>query len=166
MASYANQKSIKINRIKVDNKQSYLHVQKDSLMNAALELNGVSFKLYMYFLCNKNDFELDFSPQHFVNSFGGTVRSTHDAFEELVKSGYLVPIEGRSKHYNFFETSVYYAKFNDAMGQEVFYSKSQLIKNFGSAAAEEAWKSSIDADGLYIMNLDDTYREVNNNGNN
>ena len=36
MASYANQKSIKINRIKVDNKQSYLHVQKDSLMNAAL----------------------------------------------------------------------------------------------------------------------------------
>lgn len=170
MAYYANQKTIKINRQKVDAKQPYLNVQKEIITAASKQLNGVPFKLYIYLLCNKDSFELGYSPQHFVNEWGVSIRAAHDAFGELLKCGYLIPTEGRSNHYSFFETPhpvniklstpVLYAKFNSEDGQEVYYTKGELIDMYGAAAAEDCWISSTSADGLFKKTDEGNYVKV------
>ena len=168
MAYYANQKTIKINRQKVDAKQPYLNVQKEVITAASKQLNGVPFKLYIYLLCNKDGFELGYSPQHFVNEWGVSIRAAHDAFGELLKCGYLIPTEGRNNHYSFFETphptklslstsSPVYVLLIDENNNPIYRTKGELIETEGNTEAETLWTSAAATDGYFIKDKNGNY---------
>lgn len=104
MANYANQKTITIQRDTVDQKnrgKQYILAYTENIANAARNLNGSAFKLYIYLLSNQDGFTKDYSPQHFENIYGVSNSSAKRAFQELIEAGY---IEYNNKNnYNFNE---------------------------------------------------------------
>lgn len=92
--THPNQRTIIINRDlpkkTKENQRPYIAAYIDNIAAASKNLNGVAFKLYCYLLSNENYFSLAFSPQDFVNNFGGTVKSAQTAFAELEQKGYII----------------------------------------------------------------------------
>ena len=92
--THPNQRTIIINRDlpkkTKENQRPYVAAYIDNIAAASKDLNGVAFKLYCYLLSNENYFSLSFSPQDFVNNFGGTIKSAQTAFQELEQKGYII----------------------------------------------------------------------------
>lgn len=103
MATYANQKTITINREEVNLRgdKQYLAVYSENVAAAARVLSNTSFKLYIYLLSNQDGYKKDFSSQHFSTLYGVSYSSVSRAIAELEKEGFLV--KGDNNKYEFYE---------------------------------------------------------------
>lgn len=103
-SSNPNQRSILINRDmpQKESKEKYLAVYEKNLTAAAQELSEAPFKLYIYLLCNKDKYDLWFSPKVFAGIYGLNKDTARRAFNTLVEYGYIV--ECGKNQYSFYET--------------------------------------------------------------
>ncbi len=68
-------------------------------------LSPTAFMLWIYFADNKNGYQLDLYPIHFIE-VTGLSRSTYDRnFKELLDKGYLVQSKKNKNYYMFKEVS-------------------------------------------------------------
>ena len=107
MAFYPNQKHFIIHRINpITEKKQYLAISTENLAIAARNLSGeVAFKFYIYLAANRDNYSLDYSPQHFANIYGISIDSARRAADKLIEAGYLVKNENYKNTYDFFEVS-------------------------------------------------------------
>ena len=103
MKSFPNQKKVitqKQTPSKASGKQ-YLAVYTETLQNAAKDLTFSAFKVYLWFLSNRNDYEDVFSPALISEAWGGDRDTLRDSFKVLVDKGYLTLKEGTKATYIF-----------------------------------------------------------------
>lgn len=105
MAEYANQNRVIIHKEKVPTgtgkERPFLLSFRDNLMEAMNDLSGTGFKVYIYLLCNSNNYTIDFSPAHISKEIGISKDSARSSLKEFERKGYL-KVLGASK-YDFFE---------------------------------------------------------------
>lgn len=109
MANYANQKTICLKDLeKITHKEGDKHnrfIQPiDFKYEAAAmrRLNGNAFKLWRYLLrWYGNPQRYDFSPAALKEELGLGKNGPATAFDELIRWGYLTPVEGKNNTYNF-----------------------------------------------------------------
>lgn len=101
--SNPNQRNIFINRDmpQKDSGELYLTVYTRKLGAAAQVLSEVPFKLYIYLLCNKDKYDLWFSPAAFAKEYGVGVSTARRAFNTLMEEGFIV--ETGKNQYSFYE---------------------------------------------------------------
>ena len=151
--SYPNQKTIFIHRNMPkqtkEDKRPFVAAYTDSIETAARTIHKpTSFKLYMYFLCNKNEYRFALSPQDFSNRYGVSVDAAKDAVNDLISLGYLVLRE--KKTYDFYE----YPKEENIEpveeirkrfrkdGEILELTYTELIEKVGKERAEKIWRNA------------------------
>ena len=103
-----NQRIIYIQRMSADAKREFFKIGHQQLNNAAADLSGNAFKLYIYLADNKDSFKLELSSKHFIE-WSGTSNSTYDrAFKELKEKEYLIQAPDKKNIYLFTEQSKSY----------------------------------------------------------
>lgn len=108
MAQYANQRTLIINREQVDFKSNkpYLSAYTENIAAASRALKGeVAFKLYLYFLSNKNNYETDFSPTNFANLYAVSTKAAQQAFTKLEEAGFITRDGANYSKYTFHEVA-------------------------------------------------------------
>lgn len=94
---YANQKQITIKRELVQGSkkysQPYLIAYQRNLEDAMKELNPTAFKVYICLLCNKNNYPIEYSPEHISNVAGICKDSARRSLTQLEDCGYLKKID-------------------------------------------------------------------------
>lgn len=89
---FPNQYKIKIDKEQVnqsDRSKVYFIAYQETLEAAARELTGNEFKLYIYFLNNKDGYEDLFSPSFFGEAYGVSADTARKLFQKLLEKGYL-----------------------------------------------------------------------------
>lgn len=101
--SNPNQRNIHIHRnIPPKGASNYLCAYIDVIEEAARELNGeVPFKVYLYLLCNGDNFNVWFSPVVIAEKYGISTDRVRKSFKELEDKGYIVKTS--SNKYEFHE---------------------------------------------------------------
>lgn len=145
-----NQKIVKVNREKVDkvaaNGRKYLIAYQDNLLDAIGNLTHTAFKVYLFFLFNKDGFTFAYSPEYIRKQTNICKETARKAFKELQEKGYII---STSRGYEFYEYPRFSAnikpigeqrEFIDSETGEVFkYSLEQLIAAVGSEQAAKLW---------------------------
>lgn len=154
--SYPNQKVVQIHRDMPketkENKRAYVVAYNDVIAKAATNLGTkhTAFKLFLYLLCNKDNYRFALSPQDFSNEYGVSLKAAKEAVNELVSAGYLVLRE--KKTYDFYETphnddiepaAEVKKKFQTKSGKSLELTFSELLDYVGSKEiAEEKWRNA------------------------
>lgn len=87
MATYANQKIIKVKKKKYVN--DFLQIGNNEWMTAAQDLTRNTFLLYLYLASNNNGFIFALSQKTVQDALGMSKASYHRAVDELSEKGYL-----------------------------------------------------------------------------
>lgn len=112
MAQFAYQNTLTINREQVEKgtgkNEPYLIAYKKNLVEAMNELTGTAFKVYVYLLCNINNYKMDYSPAYIAREIGISRDSARSALTEFEKKGYMKLVRNTSiltgvSQYDFFE---------------------------------------------------------------
>ena len=94
---YANQKQITIKKESVigakKNQMPYLIAYKVNLEDAMKDLTATAFKVYICLLCNKNNYTIEYSPEHISRVAGICKDSARKALIQLEQKGYLKQID-------------------------------------------------------------------------
>lgn len=153
--SYPNQKMVWIHRDMPkqtkENKRAFVAAYTEAIEAAARNIHKpTSFKLFMYFLCNKDEYRFALSPQDFANRYGVSLDSAKDAVNDLIALGYLVLRE--KKTYDFYETphnddlepvEAVRKKFETKSGKVLELTFTELVEKLGSKErAEEKWRNA------------------------
>lgn len=100
---YPNQRGIRIHRenIKNGNKEKFLAVKYENIVYAMNDLSNSAFKVYVYFITNKDNYVMGISPASINKVTGVCLETARKAIRELETKGYIV----MSQHlkYHFFE---------------------------------------------------------------
>lgn len=109
-----NQRIIYIKRNSENAKKNFFKIGHEALNKASMDLNGNTFKLYIYLANNSNGYRLELSSKHFIQ-WSGTSDSTYDrAFKELKEKGYLIQAPNKKNVYVFAEESqTYYERHKE-----------------------------------------------------
>ena len=95
---YPNQKVITIRREQVQESKKYsrpyLIAFQDNLEDAMKALSPTAFKVYVYLLCNRHNYSIEFSPEHISKVTGICKDSARRALIQLEESGYIKCIDG------------------------------------------------------------------------
>lgn len=103
--SAPNQRIIYIERVSDKVRSDFFKIGNEQLNQAASDLSGNAFKLYVYLCNNQNSWKLELSSKHFV-AWSGTSDSTYDrAFKELKDKQYLIKAPEKKNIYLFVEVS-------------------------------------------------------------
>lgn len=86
----SNQKTVKVIKEPCNKENYYTLINLNALTNAANELSGDAFKMWVYFSKNQNGYEFDLSSKHAEESFSLSKRRYDNSIQELIKAGYLV----------------------------------------------------------------------------
>lgn len=98
----ANQKIIGVHKEPTDKKHIYACINAEALANAAMDLNkGSTFKLWVYFAKNQNNYKFELSAVAVQNFCGITEKTYREAVKELIAKRYLVQRE--KNYYDFYE---------------------------------------------------------------
>ena len=81
---------IKKEKVNQNNGQPYFLAYKETIEAAAQNLSGNEFKLYIYLLSNKVEYEDFFSPDYFGRTYGVSADTARKLFQKLIEKGYLV----------------------------------------------------------------------------
>ena len=73
-----------------DRNKVYFIAYQETIEAAAKELTGNEFKLYIYFLSNKDGYKDLFSPAFFGEAYGVSADTARKLFQKLLEKGYLV----------------------------------------------------------------------------
>ena len=100
---YPNQRGITIHKelIQQGSKEPFLAVKNVSLFYAMKDLTNSAFKVYIYFLANRDKYRMGISPAAIKNQTGVCIETARKAIRELEIKGYIV-YAGDMK-YHFFE---------------------------------------------------------------
>ena len=94
---YANQKQITIRREQVQGSKKssrpYLIAFQDNIEGAMKELTPATFKVYVYLLCNRHNYAIEFSPEHISNVAGICKDTARRALTQLEECGYVKKID-------------------------------------------------------------------------
>lgn len=97
-----NQRTLKVNKSATDKSHKYTINNLEALAEASQKLQSLGgFKLYMYIAKNQSNFEFALSSADFKAWCGLGYRAYSTAFTELVKVGYLIPLNSSSTYYFF-----------------------------------------------------------------
>lgn len=69
-----------------------IHKDRDSYLDvlaASRKLNGVAFKMYIYFYTFKDGAKVEYSPGNFIRDCGSSRSAERVSFAELIKQNYL-----------------------------------------------------------------------------
>ena len=103
---YSNQKMVAINREipKKTSNKPYLCCYTENIEKAMKDLSKSAFQCYVYLLCNRNGYELEYSPKHISMKTNICLESARKSFLEMEKKGYLIASAENKHFYNFYET--------------------------------------------------------------
>lgn len=102
MKTVPNQRIIKIKKEPTDKQHKYTMNNLDAINEALAQLNEkASFKLYMYFAKNQNNYEFALSSANVEECCGFAYTAYRTAFKELVDKGYLVPVNEKQTLFIF-----------------------------------------------------------------
>ena len=97
-----NQRTIKVGKSTTDKAHKYTMNNLEALAEASKNLQTLGgFKLYMYLAKNQDDYEFALSSADFKEWSGLGYRAFTTAFEELIKKGYIVPLNNKFSRYFF-----------------------------------------------------------------
>lgn len=88
MPKYANQKTLTINKAKIDS--TFLQIQDIDWMYAANHLSPAAFKIYLYLCGNKDKYRLDYSPQAIANTGIMSKSTASECRKELEAKGFII----------------------------------------------------------------------------
>lgn len=103
LAPYANQKVVNIHRDFPKEKEPYVKIKTQRLVDVMNALSPNAFKLYIYFIGNKDGWKMFYSSAEAVACTGMSKPTEMRMFEELVNKGFLVKKEGSTNEYEFYE---------------------------------------------------------------
>ena len=105
MTTFANIKKIKIKRTPKKEGEAFYHISQDILKSAMQNIKQVSaLKLYLYLSRNSNNVDWDYIKEKFIEWSNLSTNVPNEAIKELVKLGYLFPIDGSKNKYIFFDS--------------------------------------------------------------
>lgn len=96
-----NQKVVKIQKEKIEKEDNYAKINVDALQNAMIDLDGNTFKLWMYFSKNRDGHTFALSKVDAIKWGIGSKSSYDRAVRKLIEEGYLVKTS--PNHYDFYE---------------------------------------------------------------
>ena len=128
--SVPNQKIIYIKRSSDKDKVDFFKVSNNNLDQAAKDLDGKSFKLWVYLADNKDGYRKEMYPVDFCNWSGLSDSSYRRAWEELETKGYVIQSPKVKNMYLFKETSDTYNERH----------KNDLIKSIETESYEDIVK--------------------------
>lgn len=104
MGNVANQRSVEVVKEVCNKNNNYATINLDALEKASCELNGVAFKLWVFFSKNQDKFVVDMWINNLEN-FGIKDGGSYDrAWKELKAKGYIIPESGTTK-FKFYEVA-------------------------------------------------------------
>lgn len=145
---FRNQRMIAINREtpKKSSNKKYLCCYIENIERAMKDLSKTAFQCYIYLLCNKNGFELEYSPAHISLTTGMCIESARKAFSELNQKGYLVECKGCNKFYNFYEKPLEREEVrsitNPYTGEIIEMTYQETMKMFGYVEGITIWEGA------------------------
>ena len=87
--SVPNQRIVKVHKDNTQ-KEPFLSLNIELMAAVYSDLgNAYTFYLYLCLCCNTDNYQFEFSPQHFKNKYNLPVSTTNDKFKTLVEKGYL-----------------------------------------------------------------------------
>lgn len=101
MPKVPNQKTITIKKEKCDTVNLYAKINIEALTSAMQDLKGESFKLWIYFSKNQDNYNFYLSKVDVLRFGIGSVSSYNRAVAELTEKGYLQEVS--KDVYNFIE---------------------------------------------------------------
>lgn len=150
---YFGQRKIRINRQTVSaSKQTgriYLIAYQDNIKKAIKQLSASAFKCYLVLMMNKDQYQIDYSPQYF-SSVASICRDTaRKALKQLCQKNYLVKLD--DKNYDFYEYPPFFLRKEkeqkrtviDKYTGEVFhYTYKQLKALVNEQTANKLWQEA------------------------
>lgn len=103
--SVPNQKKILIQRTSEKDRANFLKVSNTNLETAMYNLTANAFKLWIYFVDNKNGYSMDLYPIDFCTKAQVSDSTYRRAFKQLQEKGYLVKSKIQTNLYLFKEES-------------------------------------------------------------
>lgn len=106
MANYPNQKTITIAaRVARDKVHPYCMFNIQAMQQAMATIRTVGgIKIWMYLNKNVDNYSFDLSRAELMKHWGLTKDTYESGLKELIKLGYLVPINGNENLLTFYET--------------------------------------------------------------
>lgn len=102
-SSVPNQRRIDVNKEACSMDKLYTKINIDAMNYAMKDLKPNSFKLWLYFAQNQNQYTFWLSAVDVHRVTGMSESTYHRAFDELVDKFYLVRDMADRCHYNFYE---------------------------------------------------------------
>ena len=145
-----NQKVVKINREKVirglTGGRLFLVAYQDNLLAAMKNLSHTAFKVYMWFLFQKDGYSVCYSPEYLHKAANMCKDTARKGMKELIEKGY---VDQNERGYDFYEyprrkpvikPMGEVREFIDDETGEVFkYSYNQLVAALGEEQAAALW---------------------------
>ena len=100
MTTYPNQKVVTVHKNKGSADQPFLQLINSEWQQAAKELTGVEFKLYIYIAANADGFEFALSRKDVMNCTGISEIAYENGIKSLIKKGYLFHTHGNNFDFN------------------------------------------------------------------
>lgn len=100
---YPNQRLITIHRDPVPKgtKEPFLNINYANLQNAMKDLSNSAFKVYIYFVSNRDNYKMGVSPADIRDKTGVCLETVRKGIRELQNKGYI--IYGDEYKYHFYE---------------------------------------------------------------
>lgn len=124
--------------------KQYITIYTDTLQAAAKDLTYSAFKVYLWFIANKNGYEDVFSPKLISDAFGGDMGTIRDAFKVLVDKNYITLRPGSKATYIFHDKPVREIKtaevrsFKLENGEAIKLTYAQLLNQYCDGDADAA----------------------------
>lgn len=96
-----NQRIAQVHKELTDDKHIYAKINNEALCKAALALNGSTFKLWIYFAKNQDNYQFELSAVAVKNYCGISDKTYRESVKELISKGYLV--QRCKNYYDFYE---------------------------------------------------------------
>lgn len=101
-----NQKVVTVKQSICDKEHIYTQCNLKANKMALKELSANTYKLYMYFALNQNDFVMALSYVDVYNVTGMSEKTYHRAVKELIDKGYLVKEKDKKNQYIFYDGKI------------------------------------------------------------
>lgn len=150
MFTSPNQRIITVKKnVPADKDHPYTLCVKEVVLEAAKELKGNDFKLFMYFYTNRNNYMSAFSPQDVADNWGMSADTARNCFNNLIDKGFISP-SGKNK-YIFSDrvvgikpAMIIEKKFVNSKGEVAWFTYEELLNevNNNQEIADRFWQGA------------------------
>lgn len=151
--SFPNQKMYHIKK-KVEEGDIFLMLKWEDCVKAGRELKGAAFNLYLYLAKNKDGYNLHFSTEDFMQTYGVSEKTYRNARDKLFEKGYLK--EGDKNHV-YFDAAGGFKDTREGLREQIqsIYGRLNLADESRALKLKEeifeAQLNKIKEDSLYII---------------